>query len=169
MDDDKPTLRNIFRSIQEHVKNGGLIVLDDLSELLVHGFSAHEITRFVRAVISLARKVRIPPYHLTTANTSAIAQVDHRLPPTRGFPGIEQRTSLFQPNSYKQTVPDLDLLLRLLRLGGGVWWRIEGLRTGRSGVVTGEVRRLFRMSLRKLLTMPRSLPIRSYRCPWTSR
>ena len=34
-----------------------------------------------------------------------------------------------------------DLLLRLLRAGqdGGIWWRVEELKSGRSGVVHGEV------------------------------
>jgi hypothetical protein len=37
--------------------------------------------------------------------------------------------------------PESDLLLRLLRAGqdGGIWWRVEELKSGRSGVVHGEV------------------------------
>jgi hypothetical protein len=37
--------------------------------------------------------------------------------------------------------PESDLLLRLLRAAqdGGIWWRVEELKSGRSGVVHGEV------------------------------
>jgi hypothetical protein len=39
--------------------------------------------------------------------------------------------------------PEAELLDRLLRIGGGGWWRISGLSSGRSGDVMGEVGRPF--------------------------
>ncbi|KAJ9101707.1 hypothetical protein QFC21_003045 [Naganishia friedmannii] len=58
-DDDEPSLKPIYRCIVQTLqgKEGSLIVLDDLSQLLVLGFTPQEVTRFVRAVISLSRKV----------------------------------------------------------------------------------------------------------------
>ena len=147
-DDDEPTLRNVYRSIQEHVKEGALIFLDDLSELLLLGFPTHEVTRFIRAVISLAQKVRSLISSRPTGIDQILCQHKHIIvsrihADTLASPALQS----FQPNDRDATVPDLDLLLRLIRLGGGVWWRIEGLRTGRSGVVTGEVRPSFRKDI----------------------
>ncbi|KAJ9113934.1 hypothetical protein QFC19_000129 [Naganishia cerealis] len=145
-DDDEPSLKAVYQSILKALdgKEGSLIVLDELSELLVLGFPSQEVTRFVRAVISISRKVvlsttgpandayifLIPEQHnaivVTHLHTDSL--------------GSNSAVMSFQPNAREQTPnSDLDLLLRLLRLGGGVWWRIEGLRTGRSGVVTGEI------------------------------
>lgn len=61
-DADEPTLQAVYQSISERISNNrtGVVVLDDLSELLLLGFSAQEIARFVRAVLALGRKVRPP-------------------------------------------------------------------------------------------------------------
>ncbi|KAI5450571.1 hypothetical protein NCC49_002830 [Naganishia albida] len=120
-DADEPTLQAVYQSIAERISaNGtGLVVLDDLSELLLLGFPAHEVSKFVRSLLALARKHQtILLTHIHTDSLTS-ANATQSLPHT--------------------PTPDLDLLLRLMRLGGGVWWRIEGLKTGRSGVVTGEI------------------------------
>lgn len=59
-DADEPTLQAVYQSIAERISaNGtGLVVLDDLSELLLLGFPAHEVSKFVRSLLALARKVR---------------------------------------------------------------------------------------------------------------
>lgn len=41
--------------------------------------------------------------------------------------------------SELETETETNLLERLLKIGHGVWWRVENLQSGRSGDVMGEV------------------------------
>lgn len=100
-----PSLAATFGALPK----SGLVVLDGLSELEAVGFSALELSRFVRAArdcgVLLACTVR--------ANLAT-----------------EEEKEPEQP----------ELLRRLLRLAG-CWWRIQGLQSGRSADVTGEISR----------------------------
>lgn len=87
----------------------GLVILDGLSELESIGFSALEISRFVRAV-------RDSGVLLAFTLQADLAG--------------EEEKEVEQP----------ELLRRLLR-PSGQWWRIQGLQSGRSADVTGEISR----------------------------
>lgn len=56
-EEDEPTLNDTYRAIADRIPTAHLVVLDDLSDLLLLGFLAHEISRFVRSLLALARKV----------------------------------------------------------------------------------------------------------------
>ncbi|KAI9632826.1 uncharacterized protein MKK02DRAFT_41138 [Dioszegia hungarica] len=95
-----------------------LVILDGLAELLWIGFTPIAIAQFVRATLALARK--------TNSSLVSTLHADH-LPLTAASP------------SSSSASPSADLLDRLIRLGGGGWWRVSNLSSGRSGDVHGEI------------------------------
>ncbi|KIR98766.1 hypothetical protein L804_04352 [Cryptococcus deuterogattii 2001/935-1] len=99
-----------------------LLILDGLSDLLSIGVSAREIHRFIRAV-----------YALTMSSKTALVSTLH----TDSLLLSSLQTSVSVSMSEPET--ETALLERLLKLGHGVWWRIENLQSGRSGDVMGEI------------------------------
>lgn len=100
----EPTLAPTFAALPK----SGLVILDGLSEPGSVGFSAQDISRFVRAARDSGDVLLAMTLH---AELAGEGDVD---PP--------------------------ELLQRLLRIGGS-WWRIQGLASGRSADVTGEISR----------------------------
>ncbi|WVF66093.1 hypothetical protein IAT40_000832 [Kwoniella sp. CBS 6097] len=121
----EPSLRETYDCICSYLKQSqdSLVILDGLSELLWMGFSARDVTRFVRAVFARVRSTK-----------SSLVSTLHgdTLPLTSGS------------SSSMSSIPgsgddDRELLERLFRIGQGVWWRIGHLASGRSGDVMGEI------------------------------
>jgi hypothetical protein len=80
-------------------------------------------------------------HHATSCPVTPI-QTQTSLITTLHTPLLLNASSLGDHLSVSPTSdPESDLLLRLLRAGqdGGIWWRVEELKSGRSGVVHGEV------------------------------
>ena len=102
----------------------GMVILVGFSELICQGFSPEHLARFGRALLGWCRQTQTSL--ITTLHT----------------PLLLNASSLGDHLSVSPTSdPESDLLLRLLRAGqdGGIWWRVEELKSGRSGVVHGEI------------------------------
>jgi hypothetical protein len=146
-------------------KEKGMILLVGFSELIYQGFSPEYLARFGRALLGWCRQVSPSSsllaaacYQfrgLTSSNTDLSYLIHHAtscpvtpiqtqtsLITTLHTPLLLNGSSLGDHLSVSPTSdPESDLLLRLLRAGqdGGIWWRVEELKSGRSGVVHGEV------------------------------
>ncbi|AAW44900.1 hypothetical protein CNH00130 [Cryptococcus deneoformans JEC21] len=140
--DGRPTLKHVYDTLLPHLQTqaqlrsqppsnpeqgeGGselecLLILDGLSDLLSIGVPLREIHRFVRAVYA---QIRISKAALvSTLHTDSLSFLT--------------QPSLSLPLSESET--ETNLLERLLKIGHGVWWRVENLQSGRSGDVMGEI------------------------------
>ncbi|WVN87127.1 uncharacterized protein L203_102303 [Cryptococcus depauperatus CBS 7841] len=111
----KATLRNVYDTLSSHVADECLVILDGLTVMANMGVLQEEIAKFVRATYA---KVRLAGGILvSTLHTD----------------------SLPLPLSIYSPAEDIELLERVLRVGKGVWWRIQHLGSGRSGDVMGEI------------------------------
>ncbi|WVW82014.1 hypothetical protein I302_104019 [Kwoniella bestiolae CBS 10118] len=114
---DAPSLRETYDTTLSHLTEHSLVILDGLSELDWIGFSALEISKFVRAVfakVKLSNSILISTLH-----------ADH----------LPLSSTIIPPKEGNED----ELLDRLLRMGQGCWWRIAHLPSGRSGDVMGEI------------------------------
>lgn len=136
---------------------GGMILLVGFSELVWQGFEPDLLSRFTRALMGHCRQASLTKITWTSFRPADIDLANPDLPTLLRMRREQTGKSLIthlhahlllSPSSLADhlavspsTDPELDLLLRLLKAGqdGGVWWRIEELRSGRSGVVHGEV------------------------------
>ena len=112
-----------------------MIILDGLTEFLSIGFTPSSVFQFVRAVQRLSLDT-----HSTLIST------------------------LHTDGPLDADAPSHDLLARLLRISSG-WWRIDGLTSGRSADVHGEV------SLSRFPSNPQGSPLTSDQrlCPLCGR
>ncbi|KAK8861736.1 hypothetical protein IAR55_002559 [Kwoniella newhampshirensis] len=118
-DGSRASLRATYDSVVPHLKEGSLVILDGLSELVWMGMSSVEVGSFVRAIFAKVRN--------TKSTLVSTVHADH-LPLAS--------SSTYNPRSSDSNA---DLLERLLRVGQGGWWRISHLPSGRSGDVMGEI------------------------------
>ncbi|WWD16335.1 hypothetical protein CI109_100761 [Kwoniella shandongensis] len=118
-EESRPSLRPTCDAIIPNLKEGSLVILDGLSELVWMGIPSVEVGKFVRAVFAKVRN--------TQSILVSTIHADH-------LPLTSSSTSAPSANDA-----NADLLERLLRIGQGGWWRISHLPSGRSGDVMGEI------------------------------
>ncbi|RSH94876.1 hypothetical protein EHS25_004682 [Saitozyma podzolica] len=127
-------------SPQGAVDTGAVVILDGLAELLWMGFRPVDVGRFVRSVFAKVRSTR--------GTLISTLHADH-LPLTSslpsGYSGYSGSTVSASVSGFgfgvgsDSSAAEAELLERLLRMGGGGWWRVSHLASGRSGDVSGEI------------------------------
>ncbi|OXG10576.1 hypothetical protein C367_06735 [Cryptococcus neoformans Ze90-1] len=143
--DGRPTLKHVYDTLLPHLQTQAqpqsqpssnperdgeegpelecLLILDGLSDLLSIGVPPREIYQFVRAVYSQTRISKAAL--VSTLHTDSLS--------------FSSQSSISLSLSKLETETETSLLERLLKIGHGVWWRVENLQSGRSGDVMGEI------------------------------
>ncbi|TYJ52072.1 hypothetical protein B9479_007329 [Cryptococcus floricola] len=155
----RPSLRGVYDKVGAYLRGGEgegeggggggkgvgegvVVILDGLGGLVDMGMGVDEVVRFVRAVYSQVRKVRLPP----SPSSPHCILLKLKLTPAKKSGSILTTTlhtdslPLPSPSPAPYTPgADVRLLEGLMRVGAGCWWRVSHLGSGRSGDVGGEI------------------------------
>lgn len=162
-----PTFRTVVdaMSLQDEgddteTAEGALVILSEVSTMLLLGMSVGEVEKFVRALWARVRQVRdLRKIAASFRGADLVArQVNGTLLTHLSLPSSPGELSIASASTEL-----LLALVRLARAGGGEWISVQGLSSGRSGLVMGEVRnkRPDDTVKRRELIQPLSLRLRS--------